>query len=244
MNVLVNGAHGKLGQIAVKAIESSSLFTLVGKTSRQDNLSAAIRDTKAKIVIDTTIASSAYQNALAIIEAHAHPVIGTTGLSEEQIIDLQKRCQEKKLGGIIAPNFSLGALLMMKFAQQAAHYFQFAEIIEAHHEKKRDAPSGTATLSAKLIAKVRKNAELPVKTEVLQEGARGAEIDSIPVHAIRLPGFLAHQEIIFGDTGETFTLTHNTISRECYIPGILLACQKVTTLDKLVVGLERFLTLF
>lgn len=241
IKVLINGARGKMGQEAVKAISQHSLLTLAGEANREDNLAAAINATQAQVVLDLTTASAAYQNALAIIEAGAHPVIGTSGLLPEQIQELQQRCAAKKLGGIIAPNFSIGAILMMRFAQMAAPYFPQVEIIELHHDGKEDAPSGTAIKTAHMIAAARKINNAPKVVKDIIPGSRGALVNNIPVHAIRLPGIVATQEVLFGGQGETLSIKDFAINREAYMPGICLACQKVTELTELVYGLEHLL---
>lgn len=239
--VIVNGAFGKLGEVACQAIETHEAFELVGKLGREDYLEQSITSLKANIVIDVTRADVAYQNAKTIIENHAHPVIGTSGLIDSEIEELSALCREKQLGGIIVPNFSIGAVLMMKFAAEAARYFTEVEIIEAHHQNKLDAPSGTAMKTAKIIANHRKEAKKQLALKELVEGARGGEYQDVSIHSLRLPGILAKQDVIFGSTGETLTLCHNSIERRAFIPGIVLACQKVSTLNQLQYGLETLL---
>jgi 4-hydroxy-tetrahydrodipicolinate reductase len=241
MKVLINGAQGRMGQMAQTALHNHLDFEIVAKTGRKDNLAQAIQDSKAEIVIDLTSSDSAYQNTLTIIKAKAHPIIGSTGFTEEQLTELKTLCKEQKLGGMIVPNFSLGAVLMIHFAKEAARYFQHAEIIEAHHENKKDAPSGTALKTAQEIASIRKNIALPVETTEILPGARGGSLDTIPIHSIRLPGILASQKVIFGSMGETLTLSHDTVNCDCYIPGLILACKAVSGLSELVYGLESVL---
>lgn len=238
--IIVNGAFGKMGQEVVKALQNQSELQLIGQLGQQDNLGAAIQKLQPDIVIDFTIASVAYENALAIIDANVHPVIGTTGFLPEQIKQLQKKCAQQELGGIIAPNFSIGAVLTMKFARDAAHYFPHVEIIELHHDGKEDAPSGTAIKTAEMIAETR----TPIATKKLREtlpGSRGATHHGIPIHAIRLPGLVAVEEVIFGGKSETLSIRHNSIHREAFMPGVILACQKVLTLKQLVYGLENII---
>lgn len=243
--VIVNGAFGRMGQITTKTINESKNFSLVGTLGHHDNLNAAIVEHQADIVIDFTHATTVYENALVIINAGARPVIGTSGLLPDQISKLQSICTEKKIGGIIAPNFSLGAVLLMKHAAEIARHFSAVEIIEMHHDGKLDSPSGTAIKSAEMIAKQLaqspQNVNSPKPCHETLPGARGAQCQHIPIHAIRLPGLLAHESIIFGSTGETLTLRHDSISRECFMPGVLLACHKVMTLDSLIYGLENLL---
>jgi 4-hydroxy-tetrahydrodipicolinate reductase len=240
IRVLVNGAFGKMGQETVKALENNADFEVVSKIGRDDDLVAAISTSQAEVVVDFTRPDLAYANTCKIIEAQAHPVIGTTGLNPDQILELQTLCAKKKLGGIIAPNFSLGGVLMMQLAQQVARYFTPVEIIELHHEHKKDAPSGTAIKTAEMIAQYRSTAFTIADTE-MPSLARGAQHYGIPIHSVRLPGILAAQEVLFGSPGETLKISHNTLHREAFMPGVLLACKKVRELQHLVYGLEHLL---
>lgn len=241
IRVLVNGAEGRMGQTTAKFIQTDQTLDLVGETSGKDDLKKTILTSKADIVIDFTNAAVVYKNTKKIISAGARPVIGTSGLLPEQINELQQLCAEKKLGGIIAPNFCIGALLMMRFAEQAAQYFSECEIIETHHENKLDAPSATAIKTAELIHSARKKPPSIKKVHETLRGARGATKDQIPIHSLRLPGFLAKQNIIFGHLGGNLVIAHETIDRNAYMSGVLLACKKVMSLKKLVYGLETFL---
>lgn len=241
IRIIVNGANGRMGQETVKAIQQEKEFELVAQTSRNDNLSDVIKKTNPQIVIDFTNAAVAFENALTIINAGVHPVIGTSGLNAQQITGLQKISSDKKLGGIIAPNFSIGAILMMRFAREAAQYLPNVEIIELHHDGKLDSPSGTAMKTADMIAEVRQKKSKNKNTHETIPGARGASHHEIPIHSVRLPGFIASQQVIFGNQGETLTISENTISREAYMPGVRLACKKVLQLDNLVYGLEHVL---
>ena len=240
--VIVNGAHGKMGILACKTLQEHPGFELVASLARDDNLQAAITETRAQIVIDLTRADCVYENSLTIINQGAHPVIGTSGLLEEQIQTLRQLCEEKKLGGIIVPNFSISAVLMMRFAADAARLLPEVEIIEAHHPQKWDAPSGTAIKTAELIAAARRLAKAKLPLKELLPGARGATHHDINIHSLRLPGILARQQVIFGNLGETLTITHDTIDRSSFMPGLILACQKVQQLDTLYYGLEHLLT--
>ncbi|WP_339050831.1 4-hydroxy-tetrahydrodipicolinate reductase [Rickettsiella endosymbiont of Xylota segnis] len=241
IRVLVNGAAGRMGQTTVKFIHADKTLDLVGETYGKDDLKKSILAAKADIVIDFTNAAVVYENTKNIILAGAHPVIGTSGLLPEQIQEFQNLCAEKSLGGIIAPNFCIGALLMMRFAEKAAQYFSECEIIETHHENKLDAPSATAIKTAELISFARKKQPSPKKIHETLVGARGAVKDQIPIHALRLPGFLAKQDVIFGHLGGNLVIAHETIDRNAFMPGVLLACKKVISLKKLVYGLETFL---
>lgn len=241
VRVIVNGADGKMGRETVKAVERDEELELVGKTSKRDDLAKIIAQTKADVVIDFTVASAGFNNASIIIAAGAHPVIGTTGFLPDQIQELQKRCAKQKLGGIIAPNFSIGAVLMMRFAKQAAHYYAHAEIIEMHHTGKEDSPSGTSIKTAEMIAAGRKELIPIKKTRETIPHARGANYEEVAIHSVRLPGLVAHQTVIFGGRGETITIRHDSIHRESYMTGVRLACKKVMELDHLVYGLDSFL---
>lgn len=239
--VIVNGARGKMGALACEAIQACSEFQLVAALGRDDSLTQVIADTKANIVVELTRADCVYENSLAIIHSGAHPVIGSTGLLDDNIKHLTRLCDEKRLGGIIAPNFSIAACLMMRFAAEAAAFFPEVEIIEAHHQQKLDAPSGTALKTAEMIACARqtKKNELPLKE--LIPGARGASYHQINIHSLRLPGVMARQQVVFGNTGETLTITHDSIDRASFMPGVILACQRVQKMNALCYGLDELL---
>jgi 4-hydroxy-tetrahydrodipicolinate reductase len=219
IKIIVNGAYGRMGKVTCETIKAQNHYKLVASLGRNDDLRQAIISTKPDIVIDFTDAKSVYNNSKIIINANVHPVIGATGLSQGEIQELQSL--NPNLGGIIAPNFSISANLMIKYAAIMAEFFPKAEIIEAHHEKKLDKPSGTAHKTQEILNKVMKQ--------------------DVPIHSLRLPGVLAKQEIIFGNIGETLTITHNSIDRECFMPGVILACNKVLSLDKIYYGLECLL---
>jgi len=243
ISVLVNGAFGRMGQMVVETIKGNPKFELAGQTGREYDLFSSIKDSGAQVVVDFTNIDSVFKNASTIIEAGAHPVIGTSGLTRDQVSTLQKECANKKLGGIVVPNFSIGAVLMMRYACEIAHYMPNVEIIEFHHDTKKDSPSGTALKSAEMLAECcgkKLNSNKKSGAETIP-GARGANYHGIPIHAIRLPGLLAHQQIIFGSNGETLSLRHDSIDRECFMPGVMLACEKVLGLDKLLYGLEEIL---
>jgi len=240
--VIVNGAQGKMGILACKTIQDHPDFELVASLGRNDHLAEAISRTQAQIVIDLTRADCVYENSLTIINQGAHPVIGSSGLLEEQIETLRQRCDEKKLGGIIVPNFSISAVLMMRFAADAARLLPEVEIIEAHHPQKLDAPSGTAIKTAELIAAARGQSKSKPPLKELLPGARGASHHDVTIHSLRLPGILARQQVIFGNTGETLSITHDTIDRSAFMPGLILACQHVQELNGLYYGLEHLLS--
>jgi len=239
--VIVNGAYGKMGTMACETIKKHPTFELVAGLGSGDDLQTAIKDTKAQIVIELTTAASVYKNSLIIINNNAHPVIGASGLDANQIIILQDLCAKKNLGGIIAPNFSIGAVLMMNFAASAAKYLGEVEIIEAHHQQKLDAPSGTAIKTAEMISKARTIKKNQLELKEIIPGARGARFEDINIHSIRLPGILARQQVIFGNPGETLNITHDSIDRSSFMPGIILSCERVINLKSLYYGLENLL---
>lgn len=224
IKILVSGAAGRMGQEACKAIAKEKDLSLVGRCEHHDNLGEKIKTTGAQIVVDFTTPTAVFENTSTIIKAGAHPVIGTTGLSSEQIKILSDECSQLKRGAIIAPNFSIGVLLMMKYAQDAARYFPDVEIIEMHHNQKKDAPSGTAIKLAQMLAET-----------------RSGTVDAVPIHSVRLPGLVAHEMIIFGAAGGTLTLRHDCIDRVSFMPGLLLACRKVMGLEGLLYGLESLI---
>lgn len=240
LRIIVSGAQGKVGRCIVEGVKKASDMELVGEVDHQDDLRKAIQTNHPDAVIDFTTPEAAFKNAAIIVEENAHPVIGTTGFSHEQIEALIAQCEKKKLGGLIAPNFSIGAVLMMRYAKEAARYLPDVEIIEMHHNTKKDAPSGTAIKTAEMIASSRTETE-NIPDPANTSPARGIKKFGIPIHSVRLPGLIAHQTVIFGGTGETLTIREDTMSREAFVPGVLLACRKVQKLQRLVYGLELLL---
>lgn len=241
VKVLVNGAAGKMGQPTVRALRSSADFTLVGELGRADDLASAITSSGAEVVVDFTHAGVVADNLAIIIEAGARPVIGTSGLTDKALAQFRDLCNRLKRGAIIAPNFSLGAVLLMRYAAAIARYLPEVEIIEYHHQQKLDAPSATALKTAAMIAAARQTSPQAMRDHETIPGARGARYQDIPIHAVRLPGLVAHQTVLFGGDAETLTLRHDSLSRECFMPGVLLACRRVMTLNQLVYGLENLL---
>lgn len=264
LRVAVAGAAGRMGRAAVRAIAREHDLALVAALGRTNglgrdagelagagtlnvaitpNLEGALAS-GIDVLVDFSPGPSAVDHARAAIPSGVSPVIGGTGISAPQINDLTSLCDARGVGAVIAPNFALGAVLMMEFARQAARYFPQAEIIELHHDRKRDAPSGTAIRTAALIAASRGPApEAPVREEEMVQGARGGRAEGIPVHSVRLPGLVAHQAVIFGGVGQTLTIRHDSITEESFMPGLLLAIRRVRTLPGLVYGLEKLLEL-
>ena len=241
IKVLVNGSKGRMGSEVVNAITNDDQLELVGAIDMDTDLATAIKDTGAQVVVDFTIASAGFNNAKIIIEAGACPVIGTSGFQESQVDELKALAKTKKLGGLIAPNFSVGAVLMMKFAAQAAKYLPDVEIIEAHSTQKEESPSGTALRTAELIAQARTGQPEPTSDKELVPGARGATLHNVPLHSIRLPGVVAQQTVMFGGLSETLKIEHNSQHRSSFMPGVCLACKKVIHEQSLHYGLEYLL---
>ena len=255
--VLVAGFTGAMGQKAVNLVNSLDNFELVAGMSptatndpQKYNLPAGakiyqslaeIPDLAADIWIDFTTPKAVYDNVKFALEHHVSPVVGTTGMSDEQEAELIKISQKEKVGGLIAPNFGMSDVLLMKFAKEAAKYFPDAEIIEMHHADKKDAPSGTALATAKMIAKNRPEHETaPDEVETL-ENVRGGDYQGIKIHSVRLPGYIAHEQVLFGGPGEALTIRQDSFDRESFMGGVKVALEKVDQLDELVVGLENIL---
>ncbi len=242
IRVLVNGAKGRMGTTVCQAVRQDAELALAGEADLGDDLAGLIASSGAQVVVDFTAPAAAYPNAETVIRAGAHPVFGTTGFLPAQIAALQAQCREKKLGGLIAPNFAIGAVLMMRFAAEASRHMPYVEIIELHHDGKAEAPSGTAIKTAEMIQAARPQApRLKVESQELSPGARGARAYAVPIHSVRLPGHVAHQEVILGGLGETLRIRHDTVSRESFMPGVLFGIKKVMGLKELVYGLEHLL---
>lgn len=252
IKVLITGANGKMGQEVVRLVGSSPDLELVGCIDKQfitdatklkySGLADAIRMTAANVLVDFTTPESVKANMELAIKAGISPVVGTTGLTNEELLELDQLARERGVGGIVAPNFAIGAILMMRFAEQAAKYMSDVEIIELHHDQKLDAPSGTALMTAELIAetraaKVQGHAD---ETETIK-GARGADFTGFRIHSVRLPGLVAHQEVIFGAVGQTLTIRHDSINRESFMPGVYLAIKKVKAFTGIHYGLEQIM---
>ncbi|MGN8647056.1 4-hydroxy-tetrahydrodipicolinate reductase [Gracilibacillus sp. HCP3S3_G5_1] len=262
VKVIVAGPRGKMGSEALRMIEQQADLELVacldhkfeGKRIKEfdelPNFDATIytdietcfQSVEADVLVDLTTPEFGYIHTKTAINYGIRPVVGTTGFTEEQLEELTDLAEEKEIGVIIAPNFALGAVLMMQFAKWAAKYFPDVEIIEKHHDNKLDAPSGTAVKTASLIKEVReaKIQGHPEEKETIP-GARGADVDGMKIHSMRLPGLVAHQEVIFGSTGENLTIKHDSFHRQSFMTGVKLAIDQVMKLDILVYGLENIL---
>jgi 4-hydroxy-tetrahydrodipicolinate reductase len=244
MRVGVLGAKGKVGATMVQAVEAAEGLTFTAGVDAGDPLSL-FTDSQTEVVIDFTHPDVVMDNLNFLIDNGIHAVVGTTGFTDERLQQVQAWLEKSRTTAVlIAPNFAIGAVLSMHFAQQAARFFESAEVIELHHPHKADAPSGTAARTARLIAEARKGLPPnPDATSTGLEGARGADVDGIPVHSVRLAGLVAHQEVLFGTQGETLTIRHDSLDRTSFVPGVLLAVRTVREHPGLTVGLEHFLDL-
>ncbi|MFN4067334.1 MAG: 4-hydroxy-tetrahydrodipicolinate reductase [Thermosynechococcus sp.] len=265
--VIVAGALGKMGREVVKAVSQASDISLYAAVDRkqvgedigaalglgtfgipisgslQEVCVAAAQENQPVVMVDFTHPQVVYENVRTAIAYGVYPVVGTTGLTPEQIEELAEFVDKADMGAVIAPNFSIGMVLLQEAAIRASQYFDHVEIIELHHNQKADAPSGTAIQTAQRLAELGKTFNPPQVAESEHlKGARGARADAeIRIHSVRLPGLLAHQEVIFGAPGQIYTLRHDTSDRQCYMPGVLLAIRKVTQLKRLIYGLEKLL---
>lgn len=267
--MVVSGAAGRMGREVVRAVVEAEDMDLVAAVDRTEigadagelagvgakgvavteDLKAALISTHPTVLVDFTIPDSVMENLRLAFAYKVSPVVGTTGLTPQYYEEIAKLANEKGVGALIAPNFAIGAVLMMQFATQAARYLPDVEILELHHDRKLDSPSGTAMLTAQRIGEARRAsgvAPLPVPSGLVEKapGARGARSEAtgdVPVHSIRLPGLVAHQEVIFGGPGQTLTLRHDSLDRRSFMPGVLLAVRKVRALPGLVIGLEHLL---
>ncbi|GAA1610182.1 4-hydroxy-tetrahydrodipicolinate reductase [Kribbella sancticallisti] len=246
IKVAVLGAKGKMGSQTCQAVEAAEDCELVAALDQGDELTR-LTEAGAQVVVDFTRPEVVMGNLAWCIEHGIHAVVGTTGFDEERLATLRTQLEASPgTGVLIAANFSIGAVLMMQFAAQAARYYESVEIIELHHPDKVDAPSGTARRTAELIAEARREAgagSIPDATSTGLDGARGADVDGIRVHGVRLRGLVAHQEVLFGDTGETLTIRHDSMHRESFMAGVLLGVRRIVDTPGLTVGLEHFLDL-
>ncbi len=246
IKVGVLGAKGRMGSEAVKAISAANDLEVVAQIDLGDSLDQLIAS-GAQTIVDFTHPDAVMGNIEFAINNGINVVVGTTGFDEKKL-NLIKGwlAANPKVGALIAPNFGLGAVLMMQFASQASKYFESVEIVELHHPAKVDAPSGTAARTAELITQARRSVNkeaMPDATTSALDGARGAKIGDVPVHSLRLRGLVAHQEVILGDLGETLTIRHDSIDRTGFMPGVLLGVRKVGSTPGLTFGLEHFMDL-
>jgi 4-hydroxy-tetrahydrodipicolinate reductase len=244
IKVGVLGARGRMGAEVVAAVEAAADCQLVAALDLGDSLDQLV-GSGAQVVVDFTTPDSVMANLEFLITHKIHAVIGTTGFDDTRLAKLKSLSSaHPEVGILIAPNFAIGAVLMMEFAAKAAKYFESAEIIELHHPDKVDAPSGTASRTAELIAAARKEAKLPAMpdaTSTSLDGARGALVGDVPVHSVRLRGLVAHQEVLFGGLGETLSIRHDSLDRAGFMPGVLLGIRSVISRPGVTFGLEHFM---
>lgn len=263
IKVVIAGPRGKMGMEAVKMVTATPEFELVGVIDVADNgkflheVDPRFRDVNCPIytdakecleqtnpdcLVDFTVADAGYKHIKIALECGVRPVVGTTGFTSHQLKEFEQLAGEKEIGCIIAPNFAIGAVLMMKFSQMAARYFPDVEIIELHHDEKRDAPSGTAVKTAQMIDEVRQRKKQghPEERENIP-GARGGDHSGMRIHSVRLPGLIAHQEVILGSKGETLTIRHDSYNRSSFMTGLKLAIKEVMNINGFVYGLENIL---
>lgn len=244
INVAVLGARGRMGSEVVKAVEAADGLALVAALDMGDSLEQ-LKGSAAHVVVDFTTPDSVMANLEFLIDNGINVVVGTTGFDDAKLATVKGwLAQNPSVGVLIAPNFAIGAVLMMEFAAKAARYFESAEVIELHHPAKVDAPSGTAARTAELMSAARKEAGLgamPDATSTAIDGARGALVAGIPVHSVRARGLVAHQEVLFGGLGETLTIRHDSIDRAGFMPGVILGVRKIVNTPGLTHGLDKFM---
>jgi 4-hydroxy-tetrahydrodipicolinate reductase len=241
--VLVLGAKGRMGSEVVRAVDAADDLELAGAYDVGEDVDWSAAD----VAVDFTSPDAVMGNLQACIGAGVHAVVGTTGFDAGRLEQVRSWLAEQpSVGVLIAPNFGIAAVLMMQFAAQAARFFESVEIVELHHPNKVDAPSGTARRTAELVAAARREAGVgpaPDATSSSLPGARGADVDGVPVHAVRLAGLVAHQEVILGGAGETLTIRHDSFDRASFMPGVVLGCREIGSRPGLTVGLEALLDL-
>ena len=244
MRVAVLGARGRVGAVMVEAVRAAADLTLAGAVDAGDPVSL-LTDGGTEVVIDFTHPDVVMGNLKFLVDNGIHAVVGTTGFTDQRLGQLRSWLADSPgVGVLVAPNFAIGAVLSMHFATRAARFYDSVEVIELHHPHKADAPSGTAMRTAELIAEARKDMPPnPDATSTALPGARGADVDGIPVHSVRLAGLVAHQEVLFGTAGETLTIRHDSIDRTSFVPGVLLAVRRVADRPGLTVGIEPLLDL-
>ena len=244
INVAVLGARGRMGSEVVKAVEATDGLALIAALDLGDSLDQ-LKDSAVNVVVDFTTPDSVMSNLEFLINNGINVVVGTTGFDDAKLATVKGwLAQNPSVGVLVAPNFAIGAVLMMEFAEKAARYFESAEIIELHHPAKVDAPSGTAARTAELMSAARKDAGLgamPDATTTALDGARGALVGGIPVHSVRARGLVAHQEVLFGGLGETLTIRHDSIDRAGFMPGVILGVRKIVNTPGLTHGLDKFM---
>lgn len=263
IRIIIAGPRGRMGSEAVKLVTDTQHFTLVGAVDHKfdgimlsdiegfhsihnvpvyNDIEKCLQNVEADVFIDLTTPEVGMYHTKTALSYNVRPVVGTTGFTKTDLDELERVCKEKDLGCIIAPNFAIGAILMMKFSQMAAKYFNDIEIIELHHDKKLDAPSGTAVKTAEMISAVREKKQQghPNEKETIN-GARGADFEGMHIHSVRLPGLIAHQQVLFGADGQSLTIRHDSYNRASFMSGVKVAVETVMKQNKFVYGLENIL---
>lgn len=242
----VLGAKGRVGSAIVAAVEASEQHELAASVDHGDDLQKLV-DAGVEVVVDFTVPDAVMGNVEFCVKNGIHAVVGTTGWTEERYNQVREWLQESpETGVLVAPNFAISAVLTMKFAEIAAPFFESAEVIELHHPNKKDAPSGTAVHTAEGIAKAREAAGMesqPDATEQSLDGARGADVQGVPVHAVRMTGMVAHEQVVFGTQGQTLTIKQDSYDRDSFVPGVMVGVEKIVNYPGLNIGLEKFLGL-
>ena len=243
IRVGVIGAEGRMGSATCRAVDADDELKLVAKVCRSDSLEALVEN-GAEVAVDFTTPDAVRSNVEFVLDKGIHAVVGATGLSSQDLEELGQRARGGSARLFVAPNFAMGAVLMMRFAAEAAPFFDTAEIVERHHENKLDAPSGTSLRTAELMNEARAEPWSVTRTEKeTLPGSRGSDVSGIHVHSIRSAGSIAHQEVVLGSPGETLTIRHDSLDRSSFMPGVVLAIKKVAMLDGPTVGLEHLLDL-
>lgn len=261
IKVALTGASGRVGRVLTEALLGDERFHVVGAVDRvgvgqqirsgknnitiEPDLEGIFSRFRPQVMVDFTSAEAARANFRLALAYRVRPVVGTTGFTLADLDEFHSLCETQQIGAIVAPNFAIGAILMMHFASLAARYFNSVEIIELHHDGKKDAPSGTALKTAEIIAhaQAREEGAPNGRESESTPGCRGGCFQGIPIHSVRLPGLVAHQEVIFGGTGQTLSIRHDTTSREAFVPGVVMAIQKVMEINRFVYGLEELMEL-
>lgn len=242
IKVGVIGAAGRMGSETCRTVEAADDLELAARIGRTDPLDLLV-EKGCDVAIDFTTPSNVEDNVRTCLERGIHTVVGTSGLDQDALGRLEAAAGEAGVGVLVVPNFALGAVLMMRFAQQAARFYDWAEIIERHHEKKLDAPSGTAARTASMMSEAKEGGFTHSAGTASVEGALGAKVDGVTIHSLRLPGSVAHQEVILGAPGETLSIKHDSLDRTSFMPGVLLAIRSISDRPGLTVGLEALLDL-
>ena len=246
IKVGVLGALGKVGREICTGVEAADGIDLVARIDAGDSMETLL-SSEVETIVDFTHPDVVMPNLLFCIEHGINAVVGTTGFTDERLATLRDALGDSPRSGVlVAPNFSIGAILMMRWSQEAARFYESAEVIELHHPTKADAPSGTATRTAQMIAAARRDAGLgpmPDATSTGLDGARGADVDGVRVHGLRVRGMIASQEVVFGSAGETLAIRHDTMDRASFVPGVLLGVRSIASSPGLTVGLEAFMEL-